>query len=115
MIEVLTRRGFFIPQLQQTFASEALLSTFDVEKIEPEALLWQTGYLTFSGTNRQAGGRLQYGLSYPNLEVQMALNDHLLKAFLQDERAAEQAESRFSEQTRNVVEWQQESFLGRQA
>jgi hypothetical protein len=97
LIEVLTRRGFFIPQLQQTFASEALLSTFDVEKIEPEALLWQTGYLTFSGTNRQAGGRLQYGLSYPNLEVQMALNDHLLKAFLQDERAAEQAESRLWE------------------
>ena len=94
LIEFLTRRRFFVPQLPQTFASESLLSAFDVDKILPEALLWQTGYLTFSGTNRQAGGRLHYGLTYPNLEVQAALNDHLFKAFVQDEREAENAESR---------------------
>jgi hypothetical protein len=94
LIEFLTRRRFFVPQLSQTFASESLLSAFDVDKILPEALLWQTGYLTFSGTNRQAGGRLHYGLTYPNLEVQAALNDHLFKAFVQDEREAENAESR---------------------
>lgn len=94
LIECLTQQGFFSPQLQHTFASEALLSSFDVETIQSEALLWQTGYLTFSGTNRQAGGHLQYGLSYPNLEVQMSLNDHLLKAFLANPQAAETAESR---------------------
>ena len=29
--------------------TEALLSSFDVEAIEPEALLFQTGYLTITG------------------------------------------------------------------
>jgi hypothetical protein len=40
----------------------------------PEALLWQTGYLTFTGS-RQIGARWEYSLGYPNLEVEAALND----------------------------------------
>ncbi|XGB39760.1 MAG: PD-(D/E)XK nuclease domain-containing protein [Cyanobacteria bacterium LVE1205-1] len=54
-------------------------------------MLWQTGYLTFSGCNRRVGERLHYGLTYPNLEVQIALNDQRLKVFLPDALQAEEA------------------------
>ncbi|WP_242469709.1 PD-(D/E)XK nuclease domain-containing protein [Rhabdochromatium marinum] len=94
LIDVLMQRGLFTPNLARIMASEALLSSFDVDHIATEALLWQTGYLTFAGQQR-IGARIQYRLTYPNLEVQSALNDGLLRALMANEAApAEQALSR---------------------
>ena len=81
LIDLLTQRQFFTPRLAGLRADDELLSAFDVEHLGTEALLWQTGYLTFSGS-RQLGGRLEYSLGYPNLEVATALNDRLAKALI---------------------------------
>ncbi len=45
-------------------------------RIAPEALLFQTGYLTIAGEERH--GRWLYRLGYPNLEVRQSLNERLL-------------------------------------
>jgi hypothetical protein len=51
---------------------------FDLDYIDPTALMFQTGYLTLTDFNR----RLQaYDLDYPNTEVREAFNYFLLKAF----------------------------------
>jgi len=81
LVDLLTRRGFFTPKLARLRADEALLSAFDVDHLTPEALLWQSGYLTFTGS-RRIGARLEYTLGYPNLEVETALNDSLAKALI---------------------------------
>jgi len=93
LVDVLTARGYFTPDLAQVRASEALISTFDVQNMPSEALLWQTGYLTFTGS-RQIGARWEYSLGYPNLEVETALNDALLKGLMGDAMQAERAVSR---------------------
>ena len=93
LVDVLTERGYFTPDLAGVRASEALLSAFDVDHLAPEALLWQTGYLTFTGS-RQIGARREYSLGYPNLEVESALNDALLKGLMGDATQAERAVSR---------------------
>jgi len=93
LIDVLTRRGFFTPSLAWLRADEALLSTFDVETMPLEALLWQTGYLTFAGS-RRIGARLEYRLGYPNLEVESALNDGLAKALIGEPGRASELVSR---------------------
>ena len=93
LVEVLTERGYFTPDLAQVRASEALISTFDVQDMSSEALLWQTGYLTFTGSRRM-GARWEYQLGYPNLEVESALNDALLKGLMGDAMQAERAVSR---------------------
>ena len=91
LVDHLTARGFFTPRLASLRADEALLSAFDVDRLAPEALLWQTGYLTFT-CSRRLGARLEYTLGYPNLEVETALNDSLTKAFIgQPGRASELA------------------------
>ena len=81
LVDLLTQRGFFTPRLAHLRADEALLSAFDVDHLASEALLWQTGYLTFTGS-RQLGARREYTLGYPNLEVESALNDSLAKALI---------------------------------
>ena len=93
LVDLLTRRQFFTPRLAQLRADDALLSAFDVDQIAPEALLWQTGYLTFSGS-RRLGARLEYTLGYPNLEVEAALNDCLAKAMIGEPGQASELASR---------------------
>ena len=73
----MTERQFFTPDLSQVVAQEQLLSTFDVDDITPEALLFQTGYLTVDSVWR-IPGRTELTLKYPNLEVQSSLNERLL-------------------------------------
>ena len=86
LVETLTRRGLPTPDLDGMTGSEALLSTFDVDRIE--ALLFQTGYLTIAG--EEDGGR-RYRLCYPNLEVRRSLGEALLGELL-PRQAREKAE-----------------------
>lgn len=80
LIDLLREKQFFMPDLENLRASEAILSTFDVDDISPEALLFQTGYLTIKGLV-QVGAQRTYDLTYPNLEVRSSLTDHLLESF----------------------------------
>lgn len=93
LVDVLTERGFYTPRLAHLRADEALLSAFDVDHLAPEALLWQTGYLTFTGS-RQIGARWEYSLGYPNREVEAALNDALLKRLTEQPGQASELTSR---------------------
>ncbi|BDV00849.1 ATPase AAA [Thermodesulfomicrobium sp. WS] len=81
LVQWLARHRFYTPQLERLYASEQLLSAFDVEHIEPEALLWQTGYLTFTGVHDYDGVK-EYQLGVPNREVRMALNEALQQVWL---------------------------------
>jgi len=53
------------------------LNSFDVDKIELETLLFQTGYLTIASI-KKVGARKVYELIFPNLEVRMSLTDYIL-------------------------------------
>ncbi|WP_114972417.1 hypothetical protein [Rhodoferax ferrireducens] len=79
MIKLLQQRQQFTPDLTRIVATEALLSTVDVDNIPVEALMFQAGYLTIA-SHRSILGRLELRLKYPNLEVQAALNDSLLQS-----------------------------------
>ena len=83
LIDTLRRRGVPSIDLDGMTTSEALLSTFDVDEMAVEALLFQTGYLTIAG-EEDRGGRIRYRLGYPNREVRQSLNERLLMALLPD-------------------------------
>jgi hypothetical protein len=94
LVEHLAKHRFFTPDLAGMQTSEALLSAFDVDRIEPEALLWQAGYLTIRGVTTARSGQMLYTLGYPNAEVEAALNDALLPAFGPAPRVAVQVRHR---------------------
>jgi hypothetical protein len=79
LIKLLEQRQQFTPDLSRIVASESLLSTFDVDNIPVEALMFQAGYLTIKDV-WQAPGLMELTLKYPNLEVQAALNSSLLQS-----------------------------------
>ena len=79
LIDTLIKRDFAAPDLENLYASEELLSSFDVDYIAPEALLFQTGYLTIAEED-EVDGYPHYRLRYPNREVRRGLNESLLNA-----------------------------------
>ena len=81
LIQLLAERQFFTPNLSQVVAHEKLLSTFDVGNIPPEALLFQTGYLTIRDSREPLLGNWVYTLGYPNREVESSLNMALLTGY----------------------------------
>ncbi|MGF1531639.1 MAG: PD-(D/E)XK nuclease domain-containing protein, partial [Puniceicoccaceae bacterium] len=72
LLKVLRNRPTFLPDLEHTLASYELLSTFDVEHIATEALLFQTGYLTIRDRSVFAN-MTTYTLDFPNFEVRTSL------------------------------------------
>ena len=83
LVETLFRRRVRSVDLDGMLASDELLSAFDVDEIAPEALLFQTGYLTIRA-HENLGDETLYRLGYPNREVRQGLNRNLLRRLGQD-------------------------------
>ena len=83
LVETLFRRRISSLSLDGMLTSTELLSSFDVDAIATEALLFQTGYLTIRDV-RDRGGVRRYRLGYPNREVRQSLNESLLRRLVQD-------------------------------
>ena len=83
LVETLFERQVSSLELNAMIGSDELLSTFDVDDIATEALLFQTGYLTIKSAEDLGGKRL-YQLGYPNQEVLQSLNESLLRYLVQD-------------------------------
>jgi hypothetical protein len=81
LVDLLAREAVFSPRLDRMCGDLELLSTFDVEHIAPEALLFQAGYLTVHEKQVLDNGDTVYTLGYPNREVESCLNRVLLPAY----------------------------------
>ena len=83
LVETLFKRRVSSLALDRMEGSSELLSTFDVDDMATEALLFQTGYLTITAEENLGGERL-YQLGYPNREVRQSLNRSLLRYLVKD-------------------------------
>ncbi len=81
LVKLIQTRQYIVPQLEHIEVSETMLSSFDIDQIEIETLLFQAGYLTVQNV-RQQGARRIFRLTYPNLEVKMSLAESLLSGFV---------------------------------
>ncbi|MBV5336234.1 PD-(D/E)XK nuclease domain-containing protein, partial [bacterium] len=80
LLKLLQRRQTFLPALEGIEASEEILDSFDIERIDPVTLLFQTGYLTIDQA-RQSFDQWLFKLRVPNQEVRQALANHLVDAY----------------------------------
>lgn len=78
LIKLLQQKQQYIPNLESFHITDESLSSFDVDNIPMQTLLFQTGYLTIKAVE-QLGEVYGYELSYPNLEVKSSLNSHLMQ------------------------------------
>lgn len=73
LLKIIEKNNYFLPSLENIIKDEAMLSSFDVDHIELETLMWQTGYLTISEVSQNYDGTPRYHLNIPNQEVKISL------------------------------------------
>jgi len=78
LFDTLKAKSISPMELENRMAGRPLISKFDVNDIEAEALLFQTGYLTIVDEQSDGFDTL-YRLDYPNQEVRISLNRGLLQ------------------------------------
>ena len=83
LVDTLFRRRVSSLALDGMVSNAELLSTFDVDDMPTEALLFQTGYLTIERPEPR-GAEMFYRLGYPNREVRQSLNRSLLNRMTGD-------------------------------
>ena len=86
LIKLLTERETWLPKLGQLETDADLLSTFEVDNIPIEALMFQSGYLTIDSEERISGNYF-YRLRFPNREVYQSLYNILLRTWTGDPQA----------------------------
>ena len=79
LITLLKQQNYSIPNLEHITVGEELLSTFEIEKLRLEVLLFQSGYLTIDKVSELPFGGYEYTLKVPNMEVSMSLNNLFLE------------------------------------
>jgi len=80
LIKLFRQNRYFLPNLEQLDVSEDILSSFEVDKINPITLLFQSGYLTIETMITELN-RVMYRMKIPNEEVRTSLADQLLSQY----------------------------------
>ncbi len=75
LVDLLRERGWYLPKIENMRATEAMFSVYELERLQLEALLFQTGYVTI----KDVKGEL-YTFDYPNQEVKTAFLEALLRS-----------------------------------
>ncbi len=75
LVNYLMQEQYHLPQLEALQVSQTIFGSFDLERLFPEALLFQTGYLTIRDVQKKV-----YTLDYPNQEVKTAFSESLFLA-----------------------------------
>ncbi|WP_093447885.1 ATP-binding protein [Thiomicrospira sp. ALE5] len=80
LIELIKKQHYFLPSLTNLRVDEKLLNSFDIDNLDLEVILYQSGYLTIDRV-QTLGVKTYYYLKLPNLEVKASLTDSILKLF----------------------------------
>jgi hypothetical protein len=72
LLKLIEKNRYYLPSLENVVKDDIILDSFDVEYIELETLMWQTGYLTVDKAIETPRG-IKYRLRIPNKEVEISM------------------------------------------
>ena len=78
LIELIKKNNYFLPSLTNLQVNENLLSSFDIDNLDLEVILYQSGYLTIDKVVPKSRGGFTYHLKVPNKEVRQSLSDVII-------------------------------------
>ncbi len=82
LIDNLVIKKLNMHTIENTTYDSMRLASFDIDEMNPIAILFQTGYLTINEVKQRSSTR--YTLKYPNIEVQQSLNRMLIEKYVVD-------------------------------
>lgn len=79
LFNLLEKRNVMSVELDRPLAQNELLESFDIDRVDTKALLFQSGYLTITDEIELETDDIVYRLDYPNREVRQHLNRYFLR------------------------------------
>jgi hypothetical protein len=86
LVNLLREKEYRLPEIETLQVTETMFSTYDLDRLNAEALLFQAGYVTI----KDVRGRL-FTLGYPNQEVKTAFLENLYQSLAGVTNGAEAA------------------------
>lgn len=77
LIKLIQQHNYYTPQLDNLSVSESLIDSYDIDTLQLEPILFQTGYLTIKDIQQTDFG-VEYTLGVPNREVAISFNDVII-------------------------------------
>ncbi|AJF08076.1 hypothetical protein GSUB_14775 [Geoalkalibacter subterraneus] len=78
LIKLIRKNNYYIPKLDNLRVSKGLIDSYDIEDIELEPILFQSGYLSINHVEQTDFGT-EYSLKFPNREVAISFNDVIVR------------------------------------
>ena len=78
LIKLIEQNNYFLPKLANITVNKKLLSSFDIDNIDLEVILYQSGYLTMDKIVMTPFDTIEYRLKLPNKEVKISLYDYII-------------------------------------
>ncbi len=78
LIKLIKEKDFDLSGFDGVNISESAFSSYEIENLKTIPILFQTGYLTIAGYNKE---RMEYTLAYPNFEVKNSMTECLTEAY----------------------------------
>ncbi len=79
LINLLKDNNWYLPTIENMHSTEAMFSVYEIEHLQIEALLFQTGYITIKDIDEGL-----YTFDYPNQEVKTAFLEQLFHSYTGD-------------------------------
>ena len=96
LIKLIKENNYFIPNLSNLTVDERLLDSFDIENLDLEVILYQSGYLTIDAMLIEDMGfatQIKYRLKIPNIEVKLSFYNYILDTlFKQNHQIKQQSQ-----------------------
>ena len=78
LIKLIEQNNYFLPKLTNITVDDKLLNSFDIDNIDLEVILYQSGYLTMDKIVMTPFDTIEYRLKLPNKEVKISLYDYII-------------------------------------
>jgi len=78
LIKLIKQKNYFLPNLSNLVVDKKILSSFDIENLDLEVILFQAGYLTIKKVEIDEDEDILYTLEIPNKEVKISLNKYII-------------------------------------
>lgn len=84
LMKLIEKNHYFLPTLTNLRVDKKLLSSFDIENLDLEVILYQAGYLTIDTVEIDEDGDIICTLKIPNKEVKASLNKYIISYLYKD-------------------------------
>ncbi|QTA81528.1 AAA ATPase-like domain-containing protein [Desulfonema limicola] len=81
LVNLLHENKWYLPFIENLEATEALFSAYEIECLQPQALLFQTGYITIKDIDEGL-----YTFDYPNQEVKTSFSEILFYSYFRGQQ-----------------------------